>query len=1186
MTPEEEKELAELEELERLEAEEAKSAPPSPDAVKAAELSPIIDPSVSIPAQVLSTQPATSDPKGDEAAQADWMVKGTDHSQGDTIVYEPSLASAKKELLENPQLVSALGFDPVGDYTPEMIQQIGTDADIYKAYADHKWNDVRWAAAGSGTTAYRYSKAPWLQGKAAGMGQLETLDTKARAALMPLLQGATAFLMGHDDTANLGAIRRGQEATDGEKYRPPKPDDGKEYKWTAAGWVPADQKSKSLNIVGGAIAEGGGDVAKTNELLQQEYPGHTAIGQAAGLFSPEGVMGLLGRAGVRATTAAGAVAAKAGGGIVAQGAAKLGAAGAAAAAGGSAVNAGREGVEAASDLAKTGETDKTLSGVAERSLEAGLDPTNLGLGVGGEAAGMAAGALAKGIAGLPRYGGNVERVEQLGGKIALGRGPVGTEGAEAAIKEGVKRDVSPQDVIAEGIAPKINDMERALAAGESAVAKGSVGQAKLAKEQGNKSHGEFKQRFYATPEGRQALVPQQTLETNLRMLRQKVQKTPDGKLRPVGDGSGMGEARGQLSADVAEVSLKPQPGAIELSPEEAEMFLDPKLTTKLVPRKKPTPPGGGPPNPAGKPADAAWAAEDAMVARRGVNKQGANVVNATPGPRAAAPPAAPKGSPDLDAAIRGLTERRGGPVSLAEVSAATGISPADLPAALRGGRKEGKYVLSVAEGRHGDISAAERAASIKEGDRSFVYLSRKADSAAKEFTPPPPDVDVQQKVNSFGSEKITPEARKRAMDSLEKSWTPAQKEVANGHVMARFYEVNDALRTGKMTPEVKKTYDAMADAFESAIKSGGTLPGRTMRGISVTPDELKQLESAKTITAQGFVSQSDDPKIAKQFSEWGLDDKRSVPVLFEIDQVSGVPVGKGQGELVHRPGTQYRVVSSSVNADGTKVFRVKESGYSPGATTTGIIGGGLLAVGAAAASGDESGGAALASAGGLALALKKRGVQKVYAVPRRYDAQAHEARIGQLKDLSKNPQYPAQREAKELYAAALRDRAARPMGGQPGAWANAQKVFSERLTGLDEGIKGAEKHAGKKEAAVLRKNPEATHKQLVRYSKQRPGELPLKQEVEAAGERAGVSNELRDLRLLDPLQQLRGAQSPRKASPGGKTGIIGSAVDMAALRLIYPSLHSMGSDASHLRGGLLGTKALQTTKKKDEEEAR
>lgn len=1197
MTPEEEKELAELEELDRLEAEEANAKPPSPDEAKAAELAPVLDPSLSLPAQVLSTQPATTNPKGDEAAQSDWVVKGTDAAKKATMVYEPPLATAKKDLLSNPQLVAALFPDE--QIPPEFIQNMDVNSDIYKAYADKKWDDVRWAAADSGTTAYRYSKAPWLHGAAAGLSPLGTLATKARGAIDPLVEGASSFLLGMDDTAAFGAGRRAGEALD-------RADPGDRPSTAAADTVRG--ASATGGVSGEAIA--GADPEAVNEMLIEQSPGLHTAGQVAGMFTPTGVLGLLGRGGSLLTHGAGALAAKAGGGVIAQGAAKLAGAGVAAAAGGTAMQAGREGVEAAANLGKTGEAGTTLGEAANRSVAAGLDPANLGLGVGGELAGMAAGGIARGIARSPRYHGNVERVEQLGGKIKLGQGPVGTDAAEAAIKEGKTRDISPQDVIAERIAPKI-------AEAENAAAQGNFQGALKAKEEAKKGHGELKQQFFSSREGQAALAPVQTLETNLKHLRSKMTTGPDGQLRPVGNAEGVATARGEFSGDIAKVSLKPEPGAIELSPEEAEAFLSPSLTRDLAPGSKPpssAPPSGAGPTPvqsagpptAGPPAPAAPG--------RGALR-GSPTVPVGPGPEVH------KGQQE-SMELEGLRNARG-PMqrearrmeALADTVSANKLPPevqaaidrGELPdEALQNQRQRAQQpmagdaqstVLSPDKVKALRKQSDETAAALSEGEVDAIrsFTSRKGDkvgtpewqSAVKKLTIQNPtaagplyhgtrmsrqQIDETLKSGSFATTAPTSLSYNK---DLSDAFSHA-REGRGEKVMLEVQHLNEGQNL--LSPKLGVGRSGLEREINLANPTKFKVVGSSVDGEGVTHIRLQDASaSGGSGLAEAIKSTTDKSglsSVSAVVKAMGGDRTAAHKALLEAEQRGAIEL-RPEGALKGRFSKAEEADMLPGPEKGMKLNPIRV--IDPTALAA------IVGTGAALAAGDSDSGAVGASAVGLALALKKRGVRKVYAVPRRYDAQQHEVRIGQLQDLTKDPKAPGARESKERYAAALRDRQQRPMNGQPGAWSAMQDAASKEFRRLDESLALAEANA-KKKGSANREAPGGTAaKRLVRYAAQKPGELPLKKEIEAAGGRAGVSQDLRDLRLLDPLQQLRQGMTPRRSTPGGKTGIIGSIADQMALRALYPGMKSAGSDASHLRGGLLGTKALQLKKKKDEE---
>jgi hypothetical protein len=417
-------------------------------------------------------------------------------------------------------------------------------SDIYRRYSDFKWTEAANAAKGAGKTAYRYSRMPWLQGGDAGLSPLSTLFTKLRASADPVLEGAQAFVLGVDDTAAFGANRRVTEALGMGPFAG----------HTAA---PGDVL-RGGEAVGGVAAEGRAGAAPEamNEALISESPGLHTAGQLAGLFTPFGPAGALFKGlarGEKAVSAAlggkklaelGAAAplATKARGLAAGTAAALGSA----AVGGAAVTGAREGVEAAADVARTGETERTMGGTTDAMTLSALDPVNLGLGVLGSAATGLAGKGAQTIKESPRYGGNIERLEHSGGRVAFGKGPMGSEAAEKAITEGKKRDILPQDVVAEQVAPKIAEVEKgiarelataneAAAVGDVTKAKGALEQAKIVKEQGNKAHAEFKEGFYKTREGQRVIPPEETIGLGLKMLRKDHAPAPGGGLEPVGD---------------------------------------------------------------------------------------------------------------------------------------------------------------------------------------------------------------------------------------------------------------------------------------------------------------------------------------------------------------------------------------------------------------------------------------------------------------------------------------------------------------------------------------------------------------------------------------------------------------------------------------------------------------------------
>lgn len=181
-------------------------------------------------------------------------------------------------------------------------------------------------------------------------------------------------------------------------------------------------------------------------------------------------------------------------------------------------------------------------------------------------------------------------------------------------------------------------------------------------------------------------------------------------------------------------------------------------------------------------------------------------------------------------------------------------------------------------------------------------------------------------------------SRDQVLDALERVWTPEEKQVAHGYTHARFYEANEALRgLGPMTPEIQADVDRLNALFGKAVKNGATFNGTTLRGVGLTAEEAAKLDQAGILTTQGFMSSSTDSKVAEQFTNFGSTSERDVPVLFEIEGRTGVPIGRGQAEVVHRPGTQFAVIDKRMQGD-VPVYMLREMGLQPGAPSDAILG--------------------------------------------------------------------------------------------------------------------------------------------------------------------------------------------------------------------------------------------------------
>jgi hypothetical protein len=195
-------------------------------------------------------------------------------------------------------------------------------------------------------------------------------------------------------------------------------------------------------------------------------------------------------------------------------------------------------------------------------------------------------------------------------------------------------------------------------------------------------------------------------------------------------------------------------------------------------------------------------------------------------------------------------------------------------------------------------------------------------------------------------------AREDVLDQLENVWTPEEKETAHGYTHARFYEVNDALRGGsEMTPDVQADYDRLDALFGKAVDQRATFEGTTMRGVGLTQEEAAKLDSAGILTTQGFMSSSTDEKVASQFTNFGSTADRDVPILFEIEGRTGVPIGRGQAEVVHRPGTQFAVLGKRMEGD-VPVYQIREMGRAPGAPSDAVLGSVSLSDGSGFSLGD------------------------------------------------------------------------------------------------------------------------------------------------------------------------------------------------------------------------------------------
>lgn len=539
LTPEEQAEL------DQLLAEESSHAAPAgyggAGGAPAAPLEDMLDPSFDLPAQALAVQPGTTHPGGDEAAASEYLRKPAEASKGTVFVYEPPLSAVQRRLAEDPAFAAALSPSLPPDQA--RIAGMTREDSLYQMAADQMWRETADEAAKGGKTAYRYSRAPWLQSGGA-MEALRGLGMKAVGAVGPAMDTVNSFVMGVDKTGLLGAGRAVQEtmATGDPKV------------------VPGIEQA-------GIPVEGSKEY---NERTIEENPAANVAGQGLALLKPWGAANALFRA---ATSVAGKGAAAAGGGL----AARAAAGGVGAAVGAGAVQAGQDVVAAGGNLAQTGSPGITGGELASRAGSAAVDPLNVGLGAGGEVLGTLAGKGAEWFREGARYGGAPGRFERLGGEFRLGSGPVPPKPVAEAVEQGKKLDVKPVDPIAKEIAPKIAEAQKAEV------------------HEVIKKVEERKAPYLASREGNMKLPVTEVESQALKELRSKHHLDERrGHLVPTNGKGDVDYTRKFFNRNIDAVSTKPVEGAIELSADEAQVFLDGYNQRALMENLGPSkPPGGG-----------------------------------------------------------------------------------------------------------------------------------------------------------------------------------------------------------------------------------------------------------------------------------------------------------------------------------------------------------------------------------------------------------------------------------------------------------------------------------------------------------------------------------------------------------------------------------------------------------------
>jgi len=157
-----------------------------------------------------------------------------------------------------------------------------------------------------------------------------------------------------------------------------------------------------------------------------------------------------------------------------------------------------------------------------------------------------------------RYQGLPRQLEELGVESQFGRGFVPNQAVKQATEEAAQRGVKPLDVLAERMEKPIREATQARDQ-----------EVKLQVKSENAA-------VYKSREGQLKLPAENLTNTSLDLLRQRMTSDKPGKAaRSVGVPNAHNPVKGVFNSNIQAVSTTESKGAIRLSPEEAQAFLDP-----------------------------------------------------------------------------------------------------------------------------------------------------------------------------------------------------------------------------------------------------------------------------------------------------------------------------------------------------------------------------------------------------------------------------------------------------------------------------------------------------------------------------------------------------------------------------------------------------------------------------------
>lgn len=528
------------------------------DAAKAEQLLGQLNPAFSLPAQVLALQPGTTHPGGDEEAKNEWLSGPLDNPAGRVVFYEPHIRTVRQELLEKPELFRALQLSVPP--TPEGVMSIEEGDSTYQAYADYKWKQTGDEAAKGGKTAYRFSKAPYL-GEGPNAHWLDSLGAKLKHGVSPAMEGLSAIVGGYDDAANLGLGNRGAEAS-GMGWGGTLPAEEEDALRAKMGMPAADRSKKTPGLIPSKDESVGGipddiSLRERNDMIEEAHPNLHTLGQIGAMARGRwgGISGMLWDR-IMGEGAKGAIKGALSGG-------------ARTAAAGAVEQTAREGVQAASSYAETGDPGTTLAGVGNRVLGATAGSVLPGV-LGGGIRGLS-NQLAEGVRWGDRYDGAPGRVEAHGVEPKFGKGHVAPEVVQQAELRGRKEGGrSPLTVLA-------SDLDEPL---------GNVARGRVAREEQRLADTVAAHR--ASPEGGYTLPSGGLVRAAKEQLAELMSAIPKKGLRGVAKPHTEHPVRGVLNSNIEGVSWRAGKHSVPISVEQARAWLDDEWLRKLKLGNKPS----------------------------------------------------------------------------------------------------------------------------------------------------------------------------------------------------------------------------------------------------------------------------------------------------------------------------------------------------------------------------------------------------------------------------------------------------------------------------------------------------------------------------------------------------------------------------------------------------------------------